>query len=141
MTNKKIGNTFETALCNLLFQNGFWAHNMTQNAAGQPADVIAVKEHYHTLIDCKALSQQRAFPFSRVEDNQRSAMELFRQRGFWCCWFALLLPDGEIRMLKYEDILKMEQEGKTSLPFQEIKDRTMTFKVWANMVNVTVGKT
>lgn len=42
-TNRKIGNSFETEFCELLFQHGFWCHNMAQNAAGQPADVIAVK--------------------------------------------------------------------------------------------------
>ena len=30
-TNRKIGNSFETELCELLFQHGFWCHNMAQN--------------------------------------------------------------------------------------------------------------
>lgn len=34
-TNRKIGNSFETEFCELLFQHGFWCHNMAQNAAGQ----------------------------------------------------------------------------------------------------------
>ena len=25
-SNKKIGNDFETVLCEILFENGFWAH-------------------------------------------------------------------------------------------------------------------
>lgn len=52
-TNRKIGNSFETEFCELLFQHGFWCHNMAQNAAGQPADVIAVKGKTAYLIDCK----------------------------------------------------------------------------------------
>ena len=29
-TNKKMGNDFETEFCELLFNKGFWCHNMTQ---------------------------------------------------------------------------------------------------------------
>ena len=61
-TNRKIGNSFETEFCELLFQHGFWCHNMAQNAAGQPADVIAVKGKTAYLIDCKVCSNNR---FSR----------------------------------------------------------------------------
>ena len=46
-TNRKIGNTFETEFCELLFQRGFWCHNMAQNAAGQPADVLTTDSHSH----------------------------------------------------------------------------------------------
>ena len=41
MTNKKLGNSFESTFCEILFQQGFWCHNLAQNQAGQPADVIA----------------------------------------------------------------------------------------------------
>ena len=58
-TNRKIGNTFETEFCELLFQRGFWCHNMAQNAAGQPADVIAVKNKTAYLIDCTRRIRER----------------------------------------------------------------------------------
>lgn len=41
--NKKLGNNFETEFCEILSAHGFWVHNLAQNQAGQPADVIAVK--------------------------------------------------------------------------------------------------
>lgn len=72
-TNRKIGNSFETEFCELLFQHGFWCHNMAQNAAGQPADVIAVKGKTAYLIDCKVCSNNR-FHLSRVEENQHFAI-------------------------------------------------------------------
>lgn len=68
-TNKKLGNTFEAELCEILFKHGFWSHNLAQNAAGQPADVIAVKHKTPYLIDCKVCSRGK-FPLSRVEENQ-----------------------------------------------------------------------
>lgn len=56
MSNKKIGNGFEAEFCEKLFQNGYWVHNLAQNAAGQPADVVAVKNGVPYLIDCKVCS-------------------------------------------------------------------------------------
>ena len=88
MSNKKLGNSFETELCEILAEEGFWTHNMAQNAAGQPADVIAVKDGDACLIDCKVCSRNR-FPFSRIEENQQSAMELWRDCGNGEGWFAL----------------------------------------------------
>ena len=43
-TNKKHGNEFEREFCQLLSQKGFWVLNIPQYSAGQPSDVIAVKD-------------------------------------------------------------------------------------------------
>lgn len=88
MSNKKIGNGFETEFCEKLFQNGYWVHNIAQNAAGQPADVIAVRNGVAFLIDCKVCSG-KVFNLSRVEDNQRMAMKLWDDCGNGAGWFAV----------------------------------------------------
>ena len=79
MSNKKIGNGFEAEFCEKMFQNGYWVHNLSQNAAGQPADVVAVKNGVPYLIDCKVCSG-KVFSVSRIEDNQRMAMTLWRRK-------------------------------------------------------------
>ena len=43
--NKTMGNHFEEELCELLAEQGFWAHNLAQNQVGQPADVLAVRDN------------------------------------------------------------------------------------------------
>ena len=68
-SNRAVGNAFEQELCELLFGYGFWAHNLKQDNAGQPADVIAVKNKVAYLIDCKDCSA-KGFDLRRVEDNQ-----------------------------------------------------------------------
>lgn len=103
MINRKEGNQFETELCELLSEEGFWCHNLAQDAAGQPADVIAVKEGQAYLIDCKICSRNR-FQFTRIEENQRSAMELWRECGNGEGWFALQFS-GQIYMV---DIASMD---------------------------------
>ena len=60
MSNKKLGNSFESELCEILSMYGFWCHNLAQNSAGQPADVIAVRNGKAYLIDCKVCSTDKS---------------------------------------------------------------------------------
>lgn len=88
MNNRKTGNSFEAEFCDLLFQHGYWVHNLAQNAAGQPADVIAVKNGVPFLIDCKVCSG-KTFSLSRIEENQRMSMKLWDESGNGVGWFAV----------------------------------------------------
>ena len=103
MSNKKLGNSFESELCERLAEEGFWCHNLAQNAAGQPADVIAVRNGEAFLIDCKVCSNGR-FLFSRIEDNQEWAMELWRDCGNDYGWFALKFAENAIYMVDIESM-------------------------------------
>jgi Holliday junction resolvase len=101
MSNKKLGNSFESELCEILSTYGFWCHNLAQNSAGQPADVIAVRNHEAYLIDCKVCSTDKGFALSRVEDNQDLAMNLWEECGNGQGWFAMKLPNDEIIMVPH----------------------------------------
>ena len=135
MSNKAIGNRFEREMSKVLAENGFWCHVMQQNKAGQPADIIACRGRYHTLIDCKVLSDG-VFVFSRVEENQRYAMNRFQDRGEQVCWFALKMPDGNVRMLSHLVILRKEQNGKKSLRGEELVENTNSLSEWLNFAKV-----
>lgn len=134
-SNKEIGNRFEKEMSKTLAENGFWCHVMQQNKAGQPADIIAVKGRYHVLIDCKEMSDDR-FEFYRAEENQRLAMNRFQERGGQVCWFALKMPDGEVRMLSYFQILRKEKNGKKSLGGEELIKNSNPLSVWLNYAKV-----
>lgn len=88
MSNRKVGNSFEAEFCEILSQNGYWAHNLAQNSAGQPADVIAVRNGVPFLIDCKVCSGN-SFALSRIEENQRLAMRLWSECNNGEGWFAV----------------------------------------------------
>lgn len=103
MTNKKLGNDFESEFCEFLGEHGFWVHNMAQNKSGQPADVIAVKNQKAYLIDCKVCSDGK-FPVSRVEDNQHYAMQYWKLCGNGDAWFAMKMPNGQVYMVPYRFI-------------------------------------
>lgn len=120
--NRTNGGRFEQELSHILAEHGFWVHVMQQNRAGQPADIIAAKGKYHTLIDCKVVSDGNGFLFRRVEENQRLAMKRFTERCKWACWFAIKLPDESIYMLSYPYLMSLEKEGQKSISEKEIRE-------------------
>ena len=96
--NRTLGNSFENHLAERLHENGFWVHLLKQSQAGQPADIICVKNNHAALIDCKVCSDGR-FDTHRIETNQTGSMKAWRQAGNIDWWFAIELPDGDIRMI------------------------------------------
>ncbi len=126
-TNKSLGNSFEEDFSELMFNEGFWVHMLQQNRAGQPADVLAVKDHKAYLIDCKVCSDNR-FPLSRIEDNQHLSMDLWRECGNGEAWFALKVEE-HIFMIPH---LSMKAVGITqsSLSFKDITEYGTLFERW-----------
>ena len=127
MNNRKIGNSFETELCELLSSYGFWSHCMRQDNSGQPADIIAVRNKVAYLIDAKVCTHN-TFPFSRVEENQDLAMELWQECGNGLGWFALK-TDGGIYMLSHYCI-KAYRNQQSSLSLKEIAELGLPIEKW-----------
>ena len=111
MSNRKSGNQFEAELCETLSMYGFWCHNLAQNSAGQPADVIAVRNGRAYLIDCKVCSTDKGFALSRVEENQDLAMHLWNECGNGGGWFAMKLPTDDIIMIPHFIIKAFKNSG------------------------------
>ena len=128
--NRTTGGKFEQVMSSMLADHGFWPHVLQQNKSGQPADIIAVKGKYHTLIDCKVISDHDGFPLSRVEENQRLAMKRFMERGGECGWFALKLPDDTVWMVSITTIGFMEKQGVKSIPEKLIREKLWSVEEW-----------
>ena len=105
-TNKKMGNDFENRFVEILSQEGYWCHLFAQNSAGQPADVIAVRNGKAYLIDCKVCINDK-FPFSRIESNQHTAMTLWKSSGNGYGWFALQLSNKEVYMIAHDMMIAL----------------------------------
>lgn len=128
MNNKTLGNNFEQELCEKLSEHGFWTHNLAMNKAGQPADIIAVKDKKAYLIDAKVCSN-RGFALSRVEENQELAMTLWNERGNGQGWFALKVPTEEIYMIPHFCI-QAYKGRQASLSFNEIHELGKPLGKW-----------
>ena len=128
MNNKTLGNNFEQDLCEKLSEYGFWTHNLAMNKAGQPADIIAVKNKIAYLIDAKVCSN-RGFALSRVEENQELAMNLWDERGNGQGWFALKVPTEEIYMLPHICI-QAYRARQSLLSFKEIHELGQPLEKW-----------
>ena len=127
MSNKKLGNDFESQFCEILFEEGFWCHLFAQNQAGQPADVIATKNGNAYLIDCKVCSS-KGFPLSRVEENQDMSMSLWEARGNGEGWFALKIGE-EIVMIPHFSIKALSHE-KSVLNIEDIHEYGTPLEKW-----------
>ena len=115
MTNKKLGNSFESELCDLLSEQGYWSHNFTQNSSGQPADIIAVKN-------------KNGFALSRLEENQILAMQLWESCGNGNGWFALKLGT-RIFMIPLFTMLAYKNYQSYVSP-SEIAESGVDFEKW-----------
>jgi Holliday junction resolvase len=127
--NRTTGGRFEQELSHILADNGFWVHVMQQNKAGQPADIIAVRGRFHTLIDCK-VCDNGFFAFERIEDNQRSAMKRFFNRAGELSYFALKLPDESIRMVSLERCETLKNRGKHRISAEDMQKETWNLDSW-----------
>lgn len=127
--NRTTGGRFEQELSHALAERGFWVHVMQQNKAGQPADIIAVKGKYHTLIDCK-VCDNGFFSFDRIEDNQRLAMKTFFRKCGELCYFALRLPDNSVWMISLERCETLKNRGKKRITEEDIRTGTWSLEAW-----------
>lgn len=110
-SNKINGSRFETRIAQILSKHGFWVHLLAQNAAGQPADIIAVKNGKAYLIDCK-LCEGNYFDLRRIELNQELSMTKWREckngEGLFCISF-----NNKIYMINLPDLLNADSSRIT----------------------------
>ena len=126
-SNRKLGNDFESEFCEILAKHGFWVHNFALKKSGQPADVIAVKNWFPSLIDCKVCENDE-FLLSRIEENQRLSMELWEDCGNGQGWFALKTSIG-IRVTRLSDLLELGKTRKR-LTLLDIFENSLTLEEW-----------
>lgn len=103
-------------------------HNLAQNSQGQPFDVIAAKSGRTYPIDCK-VCEKDIFRLERVEENQHSAMSLWRQTGNGEGWFALKMTNGEVWFISLED-MERAMLTRRSLYWSEIKQLGIKLEEW-----------
>lgn len=128
MNNKQAGNKFEREFCEQLASDGFWAHFMGGNKNGQPADIIAVRNEEAYLIDAKDC-QNDIFRFSRIENNQDTAMRYWEMCGNNQGLFALNTSEG-IYMLQYGKVQALQCVGVKRLNMDDIKYHAESYLKW-----------
>lgn len=133
MSNRSDGTQFEKIFCGMLANRGFWAHNMAQSQAGQPADIIAVKGHTVWLIDCKVCSNGR-FDLKRIEPNQLTAMDAWTLKCEYEPYFACRLPDGAVFMIGYSLVMARLADNIMSLSEIDIRKQGIYFGAWCEGV-------
>ncbi len=108
MSNKSLGSAFERELAQTLASRGWWVHLLQGNANGQPADLIAIKDGTAMLIDAKVCSSD-SFKLSRMEENQRLAMDLWYSKRCGLAYFAMkFLKHNEVYLVSYHWLASLD---------------------------------
>ena len=126
--NRRVGTGFEKQLCMSLSGYGFWAHNLAQNSQGQPFDIIAARNGKSYPIDCKDCAKD-IFKMERIEENQSSAMFLWRETGNGEGWFALRMMNGAVYFLPFSKLESLSLL-KTVLSASEIRQFGVPLGEW-----------
>lgn len=129
--NRTSGNRFETAFATKLAGDGFWVTKLTQNASGQPADLIAVKNDKALLIDCK-VCERDYFPFKRIEPNQQTAMMFWRGKGNHQYWFALQYENETYMLDGYLARYLVNRHGGVNVSDGSV---CWPYETWKEMIN------
>ena len=126
--NRRVGTGFEKQLCMSLPGYGFWTHRMAQNSQGQPFDIIAARNGKSYPIDCKDCAKD-IFKMERIEENQSSAMFLWRETGNGEGWFALRMTNGAVYFLPFSKLESLSL-SKTVLSASDIRQNGVPLREW-----------
>ena len=107
---------------------GFWTHRMAQNSQGQRFDIIAARNGKSYPIDCKDCAKD-IFKMERIEENQSSAMFLWRETGNGEGWFALRMTNGAVYFLPFSKLESLSLL-KTVLSASEIRQFGVPLREW-----------
>lgn len=132
VSNKSAGTAFEKEFAQMLAEKGFWVHRLQDNKNGQPADIIAAINESAFLIDCKDC-QGDTFQSSRIEPNQRSAMDLWHNCGNESGLFAVRFPTGNVYIVPYLFIKATEKVGIRSYDELFLSSMWTDFNQWVRI--------
>lgn len=108
ISNKQKGSKFENDFAEYLYKKGYWVHLIANSAhtGSQPCDIIAMKNDFTELYDCKTLENKNGiFTLERVEQNQINAYKKIRQCGNKETIFALaILWNNTVYIIEFDDI-------------------------------------
>ena len=121
-----VGNEAEDYIAKFFKSKGYWAYITPKKFNGQPIDIIAIKGQDAWLVDAKHLRKEdKSFPFSRIEPNQRNSMEYAKKFanitnvGFCICWD--ICPE-KVFFLSYDKLIEIEEKGRKSAKIEELED-------------------
>mgnify|MGYP002765544372 FL=1 len=130
MSNKSDGNKFEQDYCMYLSKLGYYViyNNGAAYSGEQPADIVAIKNNFPILIDCKLLENSTGrFPLSRIEANQRLAFKRFKSCGNAVFLLAILWNND----LYYKDMENIDFDQKSF----SLKEMIPSIKDWRKYEN------
>lgn len=111
MINKKVGESFEKELLDILKDNGFWATKLKEKETGGPFDIVATKNNIFISIEAKNIKSKNRFTKTRIEPNQRTSYErLCEVNSNKNCYFAFKTTEG-IFFIHSKNVIENEDKS------------------------------
>ena len=108
MSSKQAGDDFEKTIIHQLHERGWWTYLTPSTVSGQPFDVIAIRRCLGVAMEIKHVAGHR-FDLSRIEPNQRMALQDFMNRGNHA--FFVLGNSEETYVAGAESILSIQEKS------------------------------
>jgi len=112
-TQKKIGNETEQRVVALFMMDNWWVHLFAYNSAGQPCDIIALKDDKSILADVKHCDNEK-FVLSRIESNQESCFRYASECGVRHCGFIIAYDIG-LYWLGFDDVIELKKANMKAI--------------------------
>ena len=103
-----IGKAFENRIIHDMRRHGWWTYLTPNTKTGQPFDIIAISDCTGIALEIKHLDGYR-FDLSRVESNQRIALQDFIDKGNDA--FFVFGNEIEAYVANAEDILDCKEKS------------------------------
>lgn len=132
--NKKIGESFEEYLRELLKINNIWSIKLKEKENGAPFDIIASKNNIFFGIEAKHIKKGKTFPLSRVETNQKMSIKKLEELNTTNTWFFFYCNNdiGKFNNFNESNIHIIPGNGIINSKEKSINvvENGITFKEW-----------
>ena len=121
MSNKAIGNGFESVIIGYLSKKGYWVHLLKDNQNGQPFDIIALGGDKVLCLDAKHCETKK-FPLSNVRENQELAFDYISSiyNGNSEIGFVIGSDKDNLHLLTFDEYKKLKANKKKSVVIEEL---------------------
>lgn len=120
MKNHEIGKITEFKAAEFFSNHGYWVYQCPKTQAGQPADLIVVKDNKATLVEVKHCKSDR-FSLSRIEPNQLTTYKFFKSKGNTSHKILIVFKSG-VCLLDFKYIYIRKKLDEKSLDFYDAQE-------------------
>ena len=120
MKNYEIGKITEFNAAKFFSKHDYWVYQFPKTQAGQPADLIVIKNNKATLVEVKHCKSDR-FSLNRIEPNQLTTYKFFKSKGNTSHKILIAFKSG-VCLLDFKYIYIRKKLDEKSIDFYDAQE-------------------